>query len=43
VKSLHSEFLNGQHGEIAVVGDFDQDGVLAKLNDVFGGWESDKP
>ena len=43
VKSLHSEFLNGQHGEIAVVGDFDEKGVLAKLNDVFGGWKSDKP
>ena len=43
VKSLHSEFLNGQHGEIAVVGDFEEKAVLAKLNDVFGGWKSDKP
>ena len=43
VKLIHSEFLNGQHGEIAVVGDFDKDGVLAKLNEVFGGWTSEKP
>ena len=43
VKSLHSEFLNGQHGEIAVVGDFEKDKVLEKLNEVFGGWTSEQP
>lgn len=42
VKALHQEFLNGQHGEIAVVGDFEKDGVLAKLNEVFGDWKSDR-
>ena len=43
LKALHSEFLNGQHGEIAVVGDFEKDGVLEKLNEVFGDWVSEQP
>ncbi len=43
VKSLHGEFLNGQHGEIAVVGDFDPDATLAKLNEVFAGWKTEQP
>lgn len=43
VVSLYQGFLNGEHGEIAVVGDFDPDAVLAKLNEVFAGWKSDRP
>jgi zinc protease len=41
VVSLYKEFLGGQHGEIAVVGDFDQDDTLAELNNVFDGWKSE--
>ncbi|MDG1873817.1 MAG: pitrilysin family protein [Mariniblastus sp.] len=42
VKNLFSDFLNGEHGEVAVVGDFDQDATLAKLNEMFAGWKSDE-
>ncbi len=43
VKSLYGDFIGGQNAEIAVVGDFDQEAVLAKLQDVFSGWKSDQP
>lgn len=43
VVSLHQNFLNGQHGEIAVVGDCDPEAVLAKLNSMFAGWKSSEP
>jgi zinc protease len=43
VVSLHKDFLGGQYGEIAVVGDFDSDATLAKLNEVFGGWKNNRP
>lgn len=42
VKALYDEFIGGQHAEIAVVGDFEQDAVLEKLRDVFAGWKSDQ-
>lgn len=40
VRKLHSEFLGGQHGAVAVVGDFDPDLIVDSLNDVFSGWEA---
>ena len=43
VVSLHKDFLGGQFGEIAVVGDFDTETTLAKLNEVFGEWKNNKP
>lgn len=43
VKKLHQEFIGGQNGELAVVGDFDPVTVLPKLNDMFAGWTADKP
>ncbi len=43
VKSLFRDFIGGEHGEIAVVGDFDDEATLEKLNEVFAGWKSDQP
>ncbi len=43
VVSLYQDFLNGQHGEVAVVGDFGPDDTLKKLNEVFDGWKSEMP
>ena len=43
IKSLYKDFLNGEHGEIAVVGDFEKDATLEKLNEVFAGWKSEQP
>lgn len=42
VRSIYTDFLNGEHGEIAMVGDFDSDEVLAKLNSIFAHWKSDQ-
>ena len=43
VKSLYKEFLNGEHGELAIVGDFDADSAMPKLNALFADWKSDQP
>ncbi len=43
VKSLHADFISGQFGEVVVVGDFDADTTLVKLNEIFAGWTTDKP
>ena len=43
IVSLYKDFVSGQYGEIAVVGDFDKDAVLAKLNEVFAGWKTNQP
>ena len=43
VRSLHTDFLNGEHGEIVVIGDFDAAATKEKLNSVFAGWKSDQP
>ena len=43
VSSLYQDFIGGEHGEIAVVGDFDEEATLAKLNEVFTGWKSKQP
>ncbi|MDC3225103.1 insulinase family protein, partial [Mariniblastus sp.] len=43
VRNLQEKFLNGQFGEIAVVGDFDPTTTLAELNKVFDGWKTEMP
>jgi zinc protease len=43
VRRLHADFLSAQAGQIAVVGDFDEDVVLKALNDMFKGWKSKQP
>ena len=42
VKEIHSQFLNGQHGSIAIVGDFDANTIVDELEPVFAEWKSDK-
>ena len=41
VRKLYNDFVSGEHGEVVVVGDFDEEETLAKLNDVFADWKSD--
>ena len=43
IRDLHERFLNGEHGQVAIVGDFDADAALEKLNEVFADWHSDQP
>lgn len=43
VKSLYKDFIGGEYGELAVVGDFDDDAILGKLNSVFADWKSGQP
>ena len=43
VQKLHQDFLNGSHGEIAIVGDFDPESTMASLNDIFSDWKSEQP
>lgn len=43
VREVYNDFLNGQHGEVAIVGDFDTGDAIAKLNSAFAGWNSAKP
>lgn len=40
---LHAEFLNGNHGQLAVVGDFDPDEVRAAFEDICAKWDSKYP
>ena len=37
---LYAEFLGADHGELAVVGDFDADATLATLKSMLGGWKA---
>ncbi len=43
VRNLYNEFIGGEHGQIAIVGDFDADEALAKLEQIFAGWKSSQP
>ena len=43
VVTLHKDFIGGENGEIAIVGDFDAETALAKLNEMFAGWKAAKP
>ncbi|RMG41556.1 MAG: insulinase family protein, partial [Planctomycetota bacterium] len=40
---LHAEFLNGNHGQLAVVGDFEPDEVRAVFEQICAGWSSEHP
>lgn len=40
VRDLYTRFFGASHLEVSVVGDFDEAGVKAALNRVFGGWIS---
>ena len=40
VQTLHQEYLNGQHVEVAVAGDFDEDAIKDQLESIFGDWQA---
>lgn len=42
VQSLYNGYLGAQHGEIAVVGDFDADECLEALQKIFADWTAEK-
>lgn len=41
LKELHSQFLNGENGEVAAVGDFDPEELAAAMEKILDGWKSD--
>ncbi len=43
VQQLYRDYIGGEHGEIVVVGDFEDEATLAKLESVFEGWTAEKP
>jgi zinc protease len=43
VKKFHSDFYGADHGELAVVGDFDEKEVAELAGELFGGWKSSRP
>ncbi|CAN5365605.1 pitrilysin family protein [soil metagenome] len=43
VKELYTTQLNGQHGELAIVGDFDQDAAIEAVDKSLKGWKSTVP
>lgn len=43
LRSLHDDFLGGETGEVAVVGDFDTEECRQALAEVFSGWQSSQP
>ncbi|HEV7998260.1 MAG TPA: insulinase family protein, partial [Planctomycetaceae bacterium] len=42
VRKVYSNYLNGSHGELAVVGDFDAE-IVPILNDILGNWKAEMP
>jgi zinc protease len=43
IRRLYRDYLGGQHGEIAIVGDFDPADCLPVLNETFNGWTAQQP
>ncbi len=43
VRRVYTEFLNGQHGELAIVGDFEPGEILPRVEKIFEGWVSRQP
>jgi zinc protease len=41
VKSLYKKMLNGHHGELTIVGDFDVDSTLETINRALADWNSE--
>ncbi len=42
IQELRNEYLNGQNGELAIVGDFDPATSIDKLQEIFANWKTDK-
>jgi zinc protease len=43
VKKFYKDFYGASHGELAVVGDFDENEVNKLVTELFGNWKSPKP
>lgn len=43
VKKFYSDFYGADHGELAVVGDFDDKEIARLAGELFGGWKSSRP
>jgi zinc protease len=43
LKAFHRDFIGANHGEVAVVGDFDAAAISAQLEKQFGTWAAKKP
>jgi zinc protease len=43
VKKFYSDFYGADHGELAVVGDFDEKEIAKLAGELFGGWKSSRP
>jgi len=43
ITTVYQKFLNGTHGEVAVVGDFDPAEIQPVLEKIFAGWKSSYP
>jgi zinc protease len=43
VKAFYSDFYGGQYGEVAVVGDFDDQKIRAHVEELFGSWKNPRP
>ncbi|MCS7168563.1 MAG: pitrilysin family protein [Gemmatales bacterium] len=43
VRRLYQEFIGGQAGELAMVGDFDVEAVTSQLAGLFTGWKAPQP
>src|SRR5262249_52259383 len=43
VKKFYSDFYGADHGELAVVGDFDDKEIAKLASELFGGWKSSRP
>lgn len=43
VRELYRDYLGAEHGELAVVGDFDPSEILPLLGRTFDGWKAEKP
>jgi zinc protease len=43
VKKFYSDFYGADHGELAVVGDFDDKEIAKLAGELFGGWKSSRP
>ena len=42
-RDFHASFYGAEGGAIAIVGDFDPDGILSVLEEVFGDWSARQP
>lgn len=43
LRELYSRFLNAQHGELSIVGDFDAEATMKDLTAALADWKADEP